>query len=212
MGVITLVLVAAGLQSSGDSIQPWVIVSAALAIAIGTYSGGWRIIRTMGTGLAEIRPAQGLAAETATGVTILASSNLGFALSTTQVASGGVIGAGLGRRGGTVRWQKANQILIGWLFTLPAAGLVGAASAALTLIGPIGLFLDGLVTIAFIIGIFQISRRNKIHHGNVLSEVEGASEIVMSAKEVRAAEKKAVAKAKKLAKKAKEKAAKKGKK
>jgi PiT family inorganic phosphate transporter len=212
MGVITLVLVAAGLQSSGDYIQPWVIISAALAIAIGTYSGGWRIIKTMGTGLAEIRPAQGLAAETATGVTILASSNLGFALSTTQVASGGVIGAGLGRRGGTIRWQKANQILVGWLFTLPAAGLVGAASAALTLIGPLGLILDGIVTLAFVIGIFQISRRNKVHHGNVLSEVEGASEVVMSARQVRAAEKKSEAKAKKAAKKEKANASKKGKK
>jgi PiT family inorganic phosphate transporter len=212
MGVITLVLVGAGLQSSGDFVQLWVVVAAALAIAIGTYSGGWRIIKTMGTGLAEIRPAQGLSAEVATGVTILASSNLGFALSTTQVASGGVIGAGLGRKGGAIRWSKASQVVIGWILTLPAAALVGAASAALTLVGPMGIILDLIVTLAFVIGIFQISKRNKVSHGNVLSEVEGASEIVMSAKQIKAAQNKEAAKAKKASKKAKAKSAKKGKK
>ncbi len=84
MGVITLVLVAAGLQSTGDHVEWWVIIGAAVAIAARTYAGGWRIIKTMGTGLSEIKPAQGLASEVSTAATILASSNLGFALSTTQ--------------------------------------------------------------------------------------------------------------------------------
>ena len=199
MGVITLVLVSSGFQSSGDHIQLWVILSAAAAIAIGTYSGGWRIIKTMGSGLAEIKPPQGFAAETATGVTILASSNLGFALSTTQVASGSVIGSGLGRKGGQVRWSKAGQIVTGWFLTLPAAGLVGAASAYITMTGPFGLLADALITVAIIVGIFWISRRNRIGHHNVLSEVEGASEIVASPRQVRAAASKA-AKAAKAAK------------
>ncbi|MEY5057270.1 MAG: hypothetical protein RI987_74 [Actinomycetota bacterium] len=202
MGVITLVLVTSGLQADGNHVEWWVIISAALAIALGTYSGGWRIIKTMGSGLAEIKPPQGLSAEVATGVTILASSNLGFALSTTQVASGSVMGAGLGRKGGAVRWSKAGQVFAGWFFTLPAAGAVGALSAFLTMSSPYGLLIDAVVTIGAILAIFQVSRRNRIGHHNVLSEVEGASEVVASPRQVRAAQAKA-ARAAKAAKKGK---------
>lgn len=211
MGVITLVLVAANLQSSGDYVQPWVVISAALAIAIGTYSGGWRIIKTMGTGLAEVKPPQGFSAEVATGVTILASSNLGFALSTTQVASGGVIGAGMGRRGGQVRWNKAGHIVTGWFMTLPAAGAVGAVSALIVLSNPFGLVVDAVITLAVIFAIFQISRRSHIGAHNVLhSEVEGASEAVLSPRQVRAMERKrSIAEAKKNKKKTSKKAGKK---
>ena len=99
MGVITLTLVAAGLQPPNTPPQVWVITACAIAIAIGTYTGGWRIIKTLGTGLTAVKPAQGFAAEVSTASTILASSHLGFALSTTHVASGSVIGSGLGRRG-----------------------------------------------------------------------------------------------------------------
>lgn len=195
MGVITLVLVAAGYQASGDHVELWVVVSAALAIALGTYSGGWRIIKTMGTGLSEIRPAQGFASEVSSAVAILASSRLGFALSTTQVASGAVIGSGLGRKGGAVRWNKAGHIVIGWVLTLPAAALVGALSAYLTMIPTFGFALDAIITVAVIIIIFQISRRNRIGAHNVLSEVEEAGEVVASPRQVR----KAAAKAAKVA-------------
>lgn len=208
MGVITLVLVSAQLQESGDYVQFWVVVSAAVAIALGTYAGGWRIIKTLGTGLSEIRPPQGFAAEVSTGVTILASSKFGFALSTTQVASGSVIGVGLGRKGGVVRWNKAGQIFVGWLLTLPAAALVGAGSAYLTMQGDWGLIVDLLLTSAVAIAIFTISRRNKINSTNVLSEVEEASEIVLSPRQLKAqakAKRKADAKAKKKAKKGKKK-------
>ncbi|BDS49452.1 inorganic phosphate transporter [Rhodoluna sp. KAS3] len=203
MGVITLVLVAAGLQSTGDHVEWWVIIGAAVAIAAGTYAGGWRIIKTMGTGLSEIKPAQGLASEVSTAATILASSNLGFALSTTQVASGGVMGAGLGRKGGQIRWTKAGHIVTGWLLTLPAAGGVGALSALLVLSGPVGLLADTVLVVAGSIAIFQISRRNRITHTNVLSEVEGASEVIASPREVRKAAAKAAAAAKKAAASAK---------
>ena len=202
-GVITLVLVAAGLQSTGDHVEWWVIIGAAVAIAAGTYAGGWRIIKTMGTGLSEIKPAQGLASEVSTAATILASSNLGFALSTTQVASGGVMGAGLGRKGGQIRWTKAGHIVTGWLLTLPAAGGVGALSALLVLSGPVGLLADTVLVVAGSIAIFQISRRNRITHTNVLSEVEGASEVIASPREVRKAAAKAAAAAKKAAASAK---------
>lgn len=208
MGVITLVLVSAQLQESGDYVQLWVVVSAAVAIALGTYAGGWRIIKTLGTGLSEIRPPQGFAAEVSTGVTILASSKFGFALSTTQVASGSVIGVGLGRKGGVVRWNKAGQIFLGWLLTLPAAALVGAGSAYLTMQGDWGLIVDLLLTAAVAFAIFTISRRNKINSTNVLSEVEEASEVVLSPRQLKAqakAKRKAEAKAKKKAKKGKKK-------
>ena len=138
MGIITLVLIAAGTQEPGSGPQFWVIASCAFAIAIGTYSGGWRIIRTMGSGLTDVKPAQGFAAESSTASAILASSHLGFALSTTQVASGSVIGSGMGRRGTTVRWGTAGRIALGWLFTLPAAGIVGALTAMLVQTGVVG--------------------------------------------------------------------------
>ena len=138
MGIITLVLISAGSQAPGSGPQLWVIAACALAIAIGTYSGGWRIIRTMGSGLTDVKPAQGFAAETSTAAAILASSHLGFALSTTHVASGSVIGSGMGRRGTTVRWGTAGKIVVGWLFTLPAAGIVGALTAMLVHTGTVG--------------------------------------------------------------------------
>jgi PiT family inorganic phosphate transporter len=203
MGVITLVLVATGYQADGGHVELWVIASAAAAIAIGTYSGGWRIIKTMGTGLSEIRPVQGLSAEVSTGVTILASSNLGFALSTTQVASGSVIGAGLGRKGGAVRWSKAGSMAIGWLFTLPAAAAVGALSAALTKFGgDFGLIADAIITIGVVIAIFQISARNKVGHHNVIdNEVSLASDVVKTARQRKKEAELAAKKSKKGAKK-----------
>lgn len=169
MGVITLTLVAANLQDPGTGPHLWVVVSCALAIAIGTYSGGWRIIRTLGAGLTQVKPAQGFAAETATAATILASSHLGFALSTTQVASGSVIGSGLGRRGSSVRWRTAGRIGLGWLFTLPAAGLVGAIAAAIAHLGMVGVIIDTVVGLGFIVFIFWRSRRNKVDHSNAVN-------------------------------------------
>ena len=187
MGVITLVLVAGGLQADGSHVQLWVVLAAALAIALGTFSGGWRIIRTMGKGLSEVKPAQGLAAEVATAATILASSKLGFALSTTQVASGSIIGSGLGRKGGKVRWNKAGQVVLGWVLTLPAAAIVGAISTAIVLTGSTGIIVDAIITVGVIIAIFQISRRNAVTHKHVSSELEDASEVVETKKQRKAA-------------------------
>ncbi|MBL3699701.1 inorganic phosphate transporter [Leucobacter luti] len=168
MGVITLTLVAANLQDPGTGPHLWVIVTCALAIAIGTYSGGWRIIRTLGAGLTQVKPAQGFAAETATAATILASTHLGFALSTTQVASGSVIGSGLGRRGSTVRWRTVGRIASGWLFTLPAAGAVGAIAALIAHLGMVGIIIDAVLGLGFILFIFWRSSRNKVDHSNAI--------------------------------------------
>ena len=168
MGVITLTLVAANMQDPDTGPHFWVILTCALAIAIGTYSGGWRIIRTMGAGLTEVKPAQGFAAETSTAATILASSHLGFALSTTQVASGSVIGSGLGRRGSTVRWRTVGRIASGWLFTLPAAGAVGALAALVAQLGMVGIILDAVFGFGFILFIFWRSKRNKVDASNAI--------------------------------------------
>ncbi|HEV7812181.1 MAG TPA: anion permease [Leifsonia sp.] len=186
MGVITLTLIAAGLQTAGSGPELWVVIACALAIAIGTYSGGWRIIRTLGRGLTEIKPAQGFAAETSTAATILASSHLGFALSTTQVASGSVIGSGLGRRGASVRWGTAGRIGLGWLLTLPAAGIVGGIAAFFAGFGPIGILIDSVLAVAVITTIFVLSRRNSVHSENAIAlPVQGASEVAASGRAVR---------------------------
>src|SRR4051794_27963577 len=126
MGVITLALIAAGKWTDTTSIPFWVKAACAVAIALGTYLGGWRIIRTLGKGLVELAPPQGMAAESASAAVILASSHLGFALSTTQVATGSILGSGVGRPGAQVRWRVAGRMGVAWLITLPAAGIVGA--------------------------------------------------------------------------------------
>jgi len=127
MGVITLALIASGRWTDTGAIPLWVKVSCALAIALGTYLGGWRIIRTLGKGLVEITPPQGMAAESASAAVILTSSHLGFALSTTHVATGSILGSGVGKPGGHVRWGIALRMVVAWLLTLPAAAVVGAA-------------------------------------------------------------------------------------
>nr|WP_236778908.1 inorganic phosphate transporter [Agromyces seonyuensis] len=171
MGVITLTLISVNLQAPGTGPEFWVITACALAIALGTYVGGWRIIKTLGTGLTDVKPAQGFAAETSTAVTILASSHVGFALSTTQVASGSVIGSGLGRRGSKVRWRTAGKIGLGWLLTLPAAGIVGAIAAYVASFGIVGVVLDAVVGSAVILFIFLWSRRGESEPRGVVSEV-----------------------------------------
>jgi PiT family inorganic phosphate transporter len=180
MGVITLALITVGWQSSEHhEPQLWVVVACAVTIALGTYMGGWRIIRTLGKGLTDVKPAQGFAAETSTASTILASSALGFALSTTQVASGSVIGSGLGRRGSVVRWRTVGRIMIGWLLTLPAAGGVGAFAALLVVwLGTWGIVLDAVLAFVVVFGLFWRSRRNQVTSANAMSEVAGSGRAV----------------------------------
>ena len=162
MGVITLALIAAGVQPTGSGPAIWVIGACAIAIAAGTYTGGWRIIKTLGRDITDIEPAQGFAAESATTATILASSHLGFALSTTQVASGSVIGVGLGRKGASVRWGTAGRIALGWLITIPASGVVGALAAMLSQLGLWGVILDVVLALGAILTVYLIARKRRI--------------------------------------------------
>jgi len=164
MGVITLTLIAAGFLDVDAHPPFWVIAACAVAIAAGTYAGGWRIIKTIGKDLTDIEPAQGFAAEASTTATILASSHLGFALSTTQVASGSVIGTGLGRTGAKVKWGTAGKIAIGWLITIPASGMLAAGAALLAGLGTWGVILDVVVAVVVIVAIYLWSRRNRVTH------------------------------------------------
>ncbi|MFJ4834052.1 anion permease [Streptomyces sp. NPDC088747] len=167
MGIITLALVTGGVIAPDSNPPTWVIVSAGMAIALGTYLGGWRIIRTMGKGLTDLAPPQGFAAQTSAATVILASSHLGFSLSTTQSCSGAVMGSGLGRKGGVVRWSTATRMFIAWGLTLPAAGLVGAGAEFLTKQGTWGVALTGALLVAGAGIIWNLSRRRPVTIDNV---------------------------------------------
>jgi inorganic phosphate transporter, PiT family len=133
MGVITLALVANGTISADDFHVPtWVVVSAATAIALGTYVGGWRIIKTMGSRIHKMDSAQGFAAQGAGAAVILAASKVGFPLSTTHTISGAVIGSGAAKRLSAVRWGVAGNIVVAWVLTLPGAALIGAFTYLVT--------------------------------------------------------------------------------
>jgi PiT family inorganic phosphate transporter len=133
MGVITLALIANGTLSADKfEVPDWVVISAASAIALGTYAGGWRIIKTMGSRIHKMDSAQGFAAQGAGAAVILASSHVGFPLSTTHTISGAVIGSGAAKRLSAVRWGVAGNIVAAWLLTLPAAAGIGALTYGIT--------------------------------------------------------------------------------
>jgi inorganic phosphate transporter, PiT family len=127
MGVIVLALVSHGDIAADDIHVPsWVVVTAATAIALGTYAGGWRIIKTMGSRIIKMDPAQGFAAQGSGAAVILAASHVGYPLSTTHTISGGVMGAGAAKRFSAVRWGVAGNIVIAWILTIPASAGIGA--------------------------------------------------------------------------------------
>jgi inorganic phosphate transporter, PiT family len=126
MGVIALALLAAN-PGTEFQVPLWVIVSAAVAMGLGTYAGGWRIIRTLGRRVTHLEPYQGFAAETATAAILYTTAHFGFPVSTTHTISGAVLGAGAARKVSAVRWGIVGNILAAWVFTFPAAGLVAAA-------------------------------------------------------------------------------------
>ena len=171
MGIITLTLIAANLQPSGTGPQLWVVAVCGLAIALGTYSGGWRVIRTLGKGLTEIGTPQGFAAEASSAATILVSSHLGFALSTTQVCSGSIIGTGLGK-GTPVRWSVAGRMLVAWLVTFPCAGIVAALACALARTGLVGTLAVAVIAAVLAAVILRLSKRNPVHADNVNEAAE----------------------------------------
>jgi inorganic phosphate transporter, PiT family len=172
MGVITLALIAAGDWTDTKHIPFWVKVACALAIGIGTYLGGWRIVRALGKGLVDIAPPQGMAAQSASAAVILASSHLGFALSTTHVATGSIVGSGVGRPGARVRWRLAGRMVAAWCITLPAAGVVGAVMWWIGhLIGGLaGALVIVLLLLAAAGTMYLRARRAPVDHLNVNDE------------------------------------------
>ena len=174
MGVITLALIAYGGWSDLHAIPVWVKIACALAIAAGTWVGGWRVIRTLGKGLVEIASPQGMAAETSSAVIILSSSHLGMALSTTQVASGSILGSGVGRRV-PVRWGVFGRMVVAWVLTLPSAGIAGALCwfVANGIGGALGVIVVSAILIASATFMFLRSRRTAINPENVNAEWEG---------------------------------------
>jgi PiT family inorganic phosphate transporter len=166
MGVISLALIAHGNISATHFYVPfWVKMGCALAIALGTASGGWRIINTMGNRLTEIAPPQGFAAESSSAAVILASSYYGYPLSTTQVVSGGVMGAGLGKRLASVHWDVVGQMVAAWLFTIPSAALLGAAAWEISDLfsnTAAGSIVTALIAAAGALVLVTLARRTKI--------------------------------------------------
>jgi PiT family inorganic phosphate transporter len=175
MGVISLALIANGSIARGDNfdVPTWVVVSCAAAIALGTYTGGWRIIKTLGTKVVEVRPPQGFGSEAVAATVILASSHVGYPLSTTQVVSGAVTGSGVGRPGAAVNWAVAGRIVIGWLLTLPAAAATaGLMYAVINVLGD-GAF--GAIVVSVILAVccfllWRANRRQAVEPEETISE------------------------------------------
>ncbi len=184
MGVIAMALIVTGhLDASTIShgLPFWIVFSCAAAIAIGTYLGGWRIIRTLGKGLVEITSPQGMAAEASSAAIILTSSAAGMALSTTQVATGSILGSGVGKKGAQVRWAVAGRMAIAWVTTLPAAGAVGAACFYLAhllgdLSGAIAIF---AVLVAASAYMYWRAQQNKIDSKNVNADWDESTDSII---------------------------------
>jgi inorganic phosphate transporter, PiT family len=157
MGIIALALIASGHLESGADPPTWVVVSAATAISLGTYVGGWRIIRTMGSRIIKMDPAQGFASQSVGAAVILSASHVGFPLSTTQVISGAIMGAGAAKRISAVRWGVAGNIVVAWVLTLPASAIVGAVTFGVTQLfgdGAAGPVVVSIGVIALLVWIF----------------------------------------------------------
>ena len=172
MGVITLALIAAGELGAGSDPPFWVIVSAATAIALGTYMGGWRIIKTMGSRIIKMDAAQGFAAQGSGAAVILAATHVGFPLSTTHTISGAVMGAGAAKRVSAVRWGVAGNIVTAWVLTLPAAAAIGALTYGITRIFGTGAVGPVIVAAALVAaGVVVFARR--LRQGPPITAAEG---------------------------------------
>jgi inorganic phosphate transporter, PiT family len=158
MGIILLALIANGNLPADADVPVWVILCSATAIAAGTYIGGWRIIRTLGTRIIKMDPAQGFAAQAVGAAVILSSSHVGIPLSTTHVMSGGIMGAGAAKRLSAVRWGVAGNIVVAWVLTLPCSAAVGAATYGIVQLFGTG-SLGPLVIVALLVALLVVFAR-----------------------------------------------------
>jgi PiT family inorganic phosphate transporter len=132
MGIIAVLLYSTGHLGGEFHVPEWVVLSCYAAISLGTLSGGWRIIRTMGTGLTKLNHHSGFCASTAGSIVVFGASAMGIPVSTTHAITGSVVGTGAARRTSAVRWTVATRVVTAWFITIPASGLVGAAFYLLT--------------------------------------------------------------------------------
>ena len=210
MGIILLALIAAGAVPADSSVPFWVILSCALAMALGTYTGGWRVIRTLGKGLVELSSRQGMAAETSSAAVILLSSHFGYSLSTTHVATGSILGSGVGTKGASVRWGVAGRMFAAWMITVPSAAAVGAAFYGIDVLigGTAGSFVVFGLLILVSAVIYVWSRRKPVSSSNVNDDWDPAQEsesyiaesVTMHRPEIMRVKRKELKKAKKRAK------------
>jgi inorganic phosphate transporter, PiT family len=177
MAIITLALFSSGYLSE-FAVPTWVALAAALAIGLGTWAGGWRIIRTMGTRIVRMQPVDGFAAQTVAAAVIQLATAWGLPVSTTQVVSGAVMGAGATHRFSAVRWGVARRIVWAWIFTIPASAALAALGALLVRAGPLAVtlavFVLGVGLLVMLVGrmqrkrsstdlVIEIARSNKRH-------------------------------------------------
>lgn len=190
MGVIALALMTTGHLTGDvkkDGLPIWIIASCALAIGLGTYLGGWRVIRTLGKGLVEIQAPQGFSADSSSAAIILTSSVAGMALSTTHVATGSVVGSGIGKPEGEVRWSVAGRMAAAWLITLPMAGLAGAVTFWIGHgIGSVSSPLMGCIVIfAILVSLsgymWWRAQQHKVDHSNVTADWDASTNSVIPA-------------------------------
>ncbi len=160
MAIITLALFSSG-HLAEFAVPTWVALAAALAIGLGTWAGGWRIIRTMGTRIIRMEPIHGFAAQTVAASVIQLATAWGLPVSTTQVVSGSVMGAGATRRFSAVRWGVASRIAWAWVFTIPASATLAALAALLIEAGPIAITLAVLLVGAVGFALLVRQRRRK---------------------------------------------------
>jgi PiT family inorganic phosphate transporter len=174
MGVITLALVANGTIAADDFHVPnWVVISSGAAIALGTYVGGWRIIKTMGSRIHKMDSAQGFAAQGAGATVILAASHVGFPLSTTHTITGAVIGSGAAKRLSAVRWGVAGNIVVAWILTLPMAAVFGGVTYLVTRMFGTGALGPIVVSTACAVAAVLLYARRS-HQAGVPPAVEGS--------------------------------------
>jgi PiT family inorganic phosphate transporter len=168
MGIITLALIAHGDLSGNFHVPTWVVVCSATAISLGTYFGGWRIIRTMGNRIIKMDPAQGFSAQGAGAAVVLTASHLGFPLSTTHVISGGIMGAGAAKRVSAVRWGVAGNIALAWVLTLPCAAVIGGLAYGLS-----SIFGDNslgvIVVLLLVIGLIAAAFGSRLRRGPAIT-------------------------------------------
>ncbi|HVE50276.1 MAG TPA: inorganic phosphate transporter, partial [Casimicrobiaceae bacterium] len=128
IGIIWMLLIAAGTTTANEQVPAWVVIACYAVIGLGTLSGGWRIVKTMGQKITKLRPVDGFCAETGGAITLFLATSLGIPVSTTHTITGAIVGVGSVRKVSAVRWGVAGTIVWAWVLTIPCSALISAAA------------------------------------------------------------------------------------